>query len=500
MPRWVAVTLYTAAAALCTALLLTAFYPGNANIDIVAQAFQALGESPYHNWHPPVLAFVWEMLFRLTGTLGSLFVLQAVLYGLGGWLLCMLILTRTGSVWLGLLGLALPAAPWTLSQVNMLWKDTQSALALLSGLLLIFFIRPQRLVSWWLLLPGGMLLIYGIAARKNAVSALLPIAVFLGYLLVQTLRQRRRASGRETAERRGPRAWAHIATSTAAASIAMFAVIAGGVVFADKAVAKARNVEDVSQASQIMLDDVMFALPDDELRASGAPPELIEKISAARAKCIEIDEPYDAYWNCYGKGASGRAFSPIAHREELKDLWVQTLTQHPVSYLQYRAEQYWRYLTFSRLIYWPAEWHGEAQRVGLGVEANALDDAAGFYARGTNKVVPFVYLPWFWMVAGAAVCVWAAAASRLTGGRTVPLRAEALTLAGSALIYMFAYFPTVPEFHFRYTYWPAVAITAAVLLAAAGHITARRRNRREQVAVEEEPVQDSRALVSAGAA
>ncbi|MCT1830486.1 hypothetical protein [Brevibacterium luteolum] len=471
---WIPIAAYSLGAAVFTAFLLAAFYPGNANIDIVAQAFQAMGESPYHNWHPPVVAFVWEMLFRLTGTLGSLFVLQAVLYGLGGWLLCVLIWRRTGSVWLGFLGLALPAAPWSLSQVNVLWKDTQSALALLAGLLLIFFIRPRRLVTWWLLLPGGLLLIYGIAARKNAVSALLPIAVFLGCLLVRTLRQRRRGSNQEAGEQRGMRSWVRAAGGAAAASLAMFAVIAGGVVLADKSVAKARDVEDVSQASQIMLDDVMFVLPDDELRASGAPQQLIDKISAAREKCIRIDEPYDAYWNCYGMGETGRAFSPIAHREELKDLWVQTLTQHPVSYLQYRAEQYWRYLTFSRLIYWPAEWQDEAQRVRLGVQPNSLDDAAGFYVRGTNKVVPFVYLPWFWMAVGAAVCGWAAAARRLSRGRTVPLRAEAATLAASALMYILAYFPTVPEFHFRYTYWPAVAITAAGLMLLAGQAAARR--------------------------
>lgn len=474
---WIPLAAYSIGAAAFTAFLLAAFYPGNANIDIVAQAFQAMGESPYHNWHPPVVAFVWEMLFRLTGTLGSLFVLQAILYGLGGWHVCVLIWTRTDSVWLGFLGLALPAAPWTLSQANMLWKDTQSALALLAGLLLIFFIRPRRLVTWWLLLPGGLLLVYGIAARKNAVSALLPIAVFLGFLLIQTLRQRRRESNQETTQQRATRAWVRMAGSVTAASIAMFALIAGGAVLADKAVAKARDVENVSQASQIMLDDVMFVLPDDELRASGAPQQLIDKISAAREKCIRIDEPYDAYWNCYGMGETGRAFSPIAHREELKELWVQTLTQHPVSYVHYRAEQYWRYLTFSRLIYWPAqpaEWQHEAQRVGLGVQPNSLDDGAGFYVRGTNKVIPFVYLPWFWMVAGAGVCGWAAVARRLSMGRTVPLRAEAATLAASALMYILAYFPTVPEFHFRYTYWSAIAITAAGLMLLAGQTAARR--------------------------
>lgn len=474
---WIPVAAFSVGAAAFTVFLLAAFYPGNANVDIVDQAFQARGDAPYHNWHPPVIAFVWEMLYRATGALGSMYVVIAVLYGLGAWLLCMLIWKRTGSARLGAVGLVLPAAPWTLSQANMLWKDTQSALTLLAGLLIIFFIRPQRAVTWWLMLPGGLLLVYGIAARKNAVSALLPIAVFLGWMLVQSLRHRSRAAEAATGTRRGPRRWWSSGLSVAAASVAAFAVIAGGVVAAERYVDEVRDVRDDGQASQIMLDDVMFVLPDEELRASGAPPELIEKISTARAKCIARGEPYDAYWNCYGKGVTGRPFSPLAHQDDIKRLWITTLTRHPGEYLQYRNEQFGRYLTRSRLIYWPHYQDGEASRVGLGVHPSETDSAAGLYVRGTNKVVPFVYLPWFWLAAGGLVCIWAAAAARFSRGQRVPLRAEAATLSASALMYMFAYFPTVPEFHFRYTYWPAIAITAAGLVMLAGQLAARRARR-----------------------
>lgn len=474
---WIPVIAYSVGSATFTTFLLMAFYPGNANIDIVDQVYQARGDAPYHNWHPPVIAFVWEMLYRATGTFGSLYVVIALLYGLGAWLLCILIWKRTGSALLGSAGLILPAAPWTLSQANMLWKDTQSALALLVGLLIVFFIRPQRAVTWWLMLPGGLLLIYGIAARKNAISALLPIAVFLGWLLVQFLRRRPQASEPAAGTRRDHSRWWSRALSVAAAAAAVFAVIAGGVVAAEHYVDEARDVRDDGQAAQIMLDDVMFVLPDDELRASGAPPELIDRISTSRKKCLARGEPYDAYWNCYGKGVTGRPFSPLAHQDAIKDLWITTLTRHPGSYLQYRAEQYGRYLTFSRLLYWPNSWNGEASQVGLGVPPSAADSAASFYVRGTNKLVPFVYRPWFWLAAGGFICIWAAAAARISRGQRVPLRAEAATLSASALMYMFAYFPTVPEFHFRYTYWPAIAITAAGLMMLAGQLASRRDRR-----------------------
>ncbi|MCT1874391.1 hypothetical protein [Brevibacterium luteolum] len=496
------------ASAAFTAFLLICLYPGNANIDIVFQARQAIGEVPYQNWHPPVVTFFWEMLYRLTGTLGALFVFQAVLYGLSAWLLCLLIQHATGSAWLGLLGLLVPAAPWTLSQSTILWKDTQSALALLCSVLIVFFIRPHQPQSWWLMAPAGLLLIYGITARKNAISALLPIAIYLAWLFIRTL-QKRHATATSAvapdtaarAKRSGTEAVGSGLTGVrgllrlARVTLVFILVLGGSVVVTERFVDSVRDVEDVGQVSQIMLDDVMFVLPDDELRASGAPAQLIERISTARPVCLAREEPFDAYWNCYGRGETGEAFSPIAHREELRDLWLGTVTAHPVEYLQYRAELFGRYLTFSRLLYWPAEWRGEAERVGLGVPRGRAESLLGLYVRGTNDVVPIVYLPVFWAAVGALVCVWAGVARRITGrwisrgddrnSVRVPLRAEAATLASSALLYMLAYFPTIPEFHFRYTYWPAVALSTAVVLAAAGQFVAwraqrsRRRIRRE---------------------
>ena len=261
------------ASAAFTAFLLICFYPGNANIDIVFQARQAIGEVPYQNWHPPVVTFFWEMLYRLTGTLGALFVFQAVLYGLSAWLLCLLIQRATGSAWLGLLGLLVPAAPWTLSQSTILWKDTQSALALLCSVLIIFFIRPHQPPSWWLMAPAWLLLIYGITARKNAIPALLPIAIYLAWLFIRTLQKRHatataavasnpaaRANGSGTEADGSGLTGVRRLLRLARVTLVFILVLGGSVVVTERFVDSARDVEDVGQVSQIMLDDVMFVL------------------------------------------------------------------------------------------------------------------------------------------------------------------------------------------------------------------------------------------------
>src|SRR5699024_12802462 len=47
-----------------------------------------------------------------------------------------------------------------------------------------------------------------------------------------------------------------------------------------------------------------------------------------------------------------------------------------------------------------------------------------------------------------------------------PSLRDALPIS-SALCYVFGYFPIMPANHFRYTFWPALALTLAVVLAIA---------------------------------
>ena len=98
---------------LVTAYIVRVYFPGRANVDIASQARQALGQEPYSDWHPPLIAAIWELLIDLTGEIGSLFLLQAVVLFGAGWLLAVLIHRRTGRRALSLLGLLLPVLPWS---------------------------------------------------------------------------------------------------------------------------------------------------------------------------------------------------------------------------------------------------------------------------------------------------------------------------------------------------------------------------------------------------
>ena len=467
--------------AIWSAIFLRLFWPGRVNVDIANQYLQATGEIPYSDWHPPVMSAVWGILLDITGDPGSLLLLQVGLLAAAAWGIGVLVHRSGAPKWVSLLGPTIMVTPWVVSQMTTLWKDTQMAVAILLAVVLVMI--PRFVPKAWLLwLPVLVLLVYAVGVRKNAVFAVVPIAVYGGWCLVHLWRNRRGRPG-DSATSTGSASLVSsepLAASakrgrpillTAAASLIVLVAIGGGVKVTDTVIDSQLGVTKTGQISQIFLDDVMFSVPDAELRESGAPKELTDHISSAREKCLEKGEIWDSYWNCYGKGESGEDFSPIAHQDALKQLWLDHVITHPLRYAEYRAAVFSYYFFTSGVEYWPAEWNGEASDVGIEKGDPKADYIMRPYvedfALGT---FPMLFAPWFWTLTAVVLLGLAYRAHRRGHGGPVRKRSfwpEITTLAASALCYVFGYFPIVPEHHFRYTFWPALALTTAVVLAIA---------------------------------
>ncbi len=461
--RWPVSTLVICAA--IAAWLIWTYFPGRASNDVAYQARQALGEIPYSDWHPPVMSALWQSLYEMTGTLGSLLVLQVIFFCSAAWLLSVQVYARTRSRGASLLPILAILMPWSLSQIGILWKDSQMAVAYLLAIAFLFLVRPGRPRTYWLLLPAFMLLIYGTGVRKNALAALLPIAVYVGMLAVTAVRRRRPQLFRRPVVR-----W----IAAGAAGTLGFLVVVGAVAVWDRSVAAAHNVQASGQSTQIMLDDVLFSIPPAELENSSAGAGFKEHAARAREKCARMGETRDAYWNCWGRGETGEMYSPLSASDTatIQELWKHDVITHPGRYLQYRWTVYCYYLTSSRLVYWKVSWTGSSNQVGLGSVHAAADAPLAFYVRDIGAhALGVTFLPLFWLLSGAAAGVAARWSSRF--------RAQTTVLASSAVVYILAYFPVVPANHFRYTYWPALAVTVAWGLLIASRLA----TRRERVAV-----------------
>ena len=180
--------------AIWSALFLRLFWPGRVNVDIANQYLQATEKIPYSDWHPPVMSAVWRILIDITGDPGSLLLLQVGLLAAAAWGIGVLVHRSGAPRWVSLLGPTIMITPWVVSQMTTLWKDTQMAVAILLAVVLIMITRfvPK---TWLLWLPALVLLVYAVGVRKNAVFAVVPIAVYGGWCLMHLWRNRRGRSG-----------------------------------------------------------------------------------------------------------------------------------------------------------------------------------------------------------------------------------------------------------------------------------------------------------------
>ncbi|MGX6450904.1 hypothetical protein [Brevibacterium paucivorans] len=436
------------------------FYPGRAEYDISDQAKQMLGMKNLSDWHPPIVAILWRGLFAATGKLGSLLAFQLGVYFLAVFLLAVFAHRVLNSKIVSLMMVAVLVSPWAYSQLNGMWKDTIMAALLLFAAGCLGLVTPKNKKTFWFIVPAVLLLIFATVVRKNAAVAVVPMCIYVGWRLAPVLAAK---LGKLVSWMRKERLKQSAVTMILGLVIVGF--VGASAVLLDSAIAKKWKVKPTHQIYQVVLDDVMFSVPEVELNRSSAPQELKDKINEARPKCYEMNEPYDAYWNCYGRGSSGSDYSPLGYRDELKQLWLDHVITHPKRYIEYRWSVYKFYLSSSVLVYLPNKLIIPAKQVGLRLGDESFERIAKKYVVDFGKdTIGYVFKPWFWLLAGALVFIGA-----WWSGRS---RAFALMLTSSAFLYIFAYFPVVPANHFRYTYWPALAISAAFVAVVAGVVKA----------------------------
>ncbi|MFF5790415.1 hypothetical protein ACFY5D_00020 [Paeniglutamicibacter sp. NPDC012692] len=418
------------------------------------QLQQVLGNIPLNDWHPAIMTETWRLLYTVTGQIGAMALVQILLAFLAGTLFSIYLhdLTRRWSV--SILGIGIVFLPYVITFLGVMWKDVQMMIALFIGVALTLLADRARKFRAPLLTAAFLFLLYGVLVRKNAVFAILPLVI----LLFVVWRNHSRFKPWLTASRKrrflGP-----------IAAIAIFGIVTllSGAAFT--AVAKP---EPAGQLSQVFLDDVIFTMSADRIRSSEAPEELKSKLIAAQRDCESKGIIWDAYWKCYGRGATGKPFEPIAMQTELRNLWLQEVVTSPVSYVAYRTQTFARFLFDTGSVYRPSQ-NIESVPAEYQVNAGKADSVLTDYVlKFGYKTFPWLFSAWFWLVASIAAITF--------GWRANYLRVQIVALASSAALYLVGYFPIVPASDYRYSYWAAVATSMAVVMIVADRFLASKRS------------------------
>lgn len=446
---------YAVAAIVLGLLLFRAMAPGGITYDTRFQLQQALGEVPFNDWHPVIMAGMWKGLIGLTGQISSMAALQiglAVVFSI----LCSytLMVSKGGPAW-GALGLAPMLLPNTVNLWGVVWKDVHLTLALSLCLILLILARYRPRWFWVLVSLAMLCLLYAVLVRKNAFVVALPV---VSIAVVQaTMHVRSRGT-------RGLPGGRRILVMCLAGVLAFGVAVVGSSKIVDAVYTPTKN----SQFAQVMLDDLIFSIPADKLLAArSGTPELRAHLVEAQGKCAARGAIWDAYWLCYGGGANG-PFTSIVDVKGVQDLWLELIPSHAGWYLDYRAQTMTHFLVTSK-----GQFARNVDVPGQVTQHSSvrLHEALRDYVVSLGvKQLPWLYHGWFWVSLAAAGLVL-----------TLRRRWRDLMAAGflaAGLLYLATYIPTAPAQDYRYVF-PAVMTTmlaGVAVLCAGGRSEARLRS------------------------
>ncbi|MFE9859846.1 hypothetical protein [Streptomyces sp. NPDC005780] len=441
-----------AVAAACGYGVATVFHPGYLSADSNTQLWQALGDEPVNDWHPPVMALAWRILIWITGDFSVMAALQtAVLWGTL-WVLARLVWKGTGSRGLSLAVLAVGFAPHIMNLTGVVWKDVHLAYALLAVFAIALTVRelPRDRVRtrWALLVPGLLFLTYAALVRKNGIPATIPVFALL-VLAAWPAPGRRR--------------W------LAATGVFVAVVTAGSI-----AVNAATDPLPTRVYAVIPVDDLIHVLTPDQVGAAaqraGADADLRDRLVTAATTCQQRGITSDGYLQCFPQSRPFDVTYLDRRADVLVRMWTQQMPKHWKGYAEYRTRVFTKLLFQSNQTFWNGTRVNAGARLHPEVREQPLNDTLRFalqnYVTGAARDLPMLFQGWFWL----AVSLVLVLRRRWAGPHARELR----LLGASSLLYILAYLPTAPESNYRYVYWPALAGTVALVLLATAWAARRR--------------------------
>ncbi|WP_406097397.1 hypothetical protein [Streptomyces sp. NBC_01013] len=441
-----------ALAAACGYAVATVFHPGYLSADSNTQLWQALGDEPVNDWHPPVMALAWRILIQVTGNFSTMAAVQAAVLWGALWILARLVWTRTRSRGLSLAVLAVGWAPHIVNLTGVVWKDVHLAYALLAVFAIVLTVRelPRERVRtrWALLVLGLLFLTYAALVRKNGIPATIPVFALL-VLAAWPAPGRRR--------------WL-------AATAVFAAVVMGG----SAAVNAATHPLATRVYAVIPVDDLVHVLTPDQVRTAaeqaGAGTDLRDRLIAAAVTCQKRNITSDGYLQCFPQRRPFDVTYLDRHADVLVRMWTQQMPKHWKGYAEYRARVFTKLLFRSNQTFWNGTRVNAGARLHPEVRKQPLNDTLRFalqnYVTGSSRDLPMLFQGWFWL----AVSLVLVLRRRWAGPWTRELR----LLGASSLLYLLAYLPTAPESNYRYVYWPALSGTVALTLVATAFVARRR--------------------------
>jgi hypothetical protein len=423
---------------LCFAVMAWSFYPGLMSPDSIANLADAR-QGTFTDVNAPLMAYLWRWLDGISAGPGLMFLLVNAIF----WTACALFwkAAHRESFGLGLALVLFALLPHILAQTPVVWKDVGMGASLFLAAALIYYAKKtgSKLAMWIVPFP----LFYAYAVRLNAFPAVLPIAIWAGTVDFRVF---------DIKGRRLP---------AAVAGIGYFLVLSFSVYFVNEQLTEGKTVYPFQQV-------YLYDLAALSVRAGESKfPEYVS--SGENFSLDSVRERYNS------RSVSDLIYPDIPNAgdrpvlkltddaneiAELKTKWWEAVGQDPGGYLGHRWRVFAQLTGLGKSVtapYWepgfsssPPEYRAE-ENIGT----RGLMKYFGAFRRPFPQT--FFFRGFIWLI----LCGFFLYKSLRRG-----LRDDwdlVFVLSSSALLFVFAYFPTAPSTEFRYLFWPAIASALTVI-------------------------------------
>ncbi len=424
--------------ALAFAFVSWSFYPGIMTADSIANLAQGRADV-YSDINAPLMSWLWGRLDTIAPGPALIFLIHLAIF----WAASALFwhATNIKSFGLGFALIIFGLAPHLLAQSIVVWKDIALGVSLYMAVALLYFAKTAGTRIAMGLSP--IFLFYAYAARLNALPAVLPIAIWTGFIATRMFEIERKLI---------------VGTVLGAGYCAVLTL---GVYLVNQRLTEGNSDHPFQQiylydlaAISVEKNESMF--PDYIRESPGYSLETVKSRYNERSVSDLI------FPNVPKAGdLPPLTLTKDADKvDQLRQRWFGAVKADPLAYIRHRARIFAQLVGLSRSITAPyvsdgfasnPEEFGGRGNVGYAV----LMKYFGAFGRPFPQTFFFRAVVW---IALLILLAYLAVQRRFTSDWDL-----IFVLSASSLLFIFAYFPTTPSTEFRYLFWPGIASAVALI-------------------------------------
>lgn len=423
---------------LCFGLTIWAFYPGFMSPDSIGNLTDGRN-GVFSDINSPLMSYLWGIFDRIVAGPALMLILQTAVF----WSGCAVFwhMTHKKSFWLGLCLILFALMPQILSQLPVIWKDVGLGAALFFASALIY--SADKTKSKIALFASPVFLFYGYAARLNALPAILPLALWSGFIFCRVF------------EIKGKKFLPIFV------GVLYFVALSLTVYFVNWNLTDGKTVYPFQQVYLYDLaaiskerDEAMF--PEYVLKGENFSMETLKSRYRERSVSDLIFENVPSQ----GDLPVLRLSSDAEQITALRGKWFETVSENPSAYLKHRGRVFAQLTGFSRSVtrpFWDLGFSGNPTefRREENFGARALMKYFSLFQRPFPQT--FFFRAFLWLLL-CAYFLYRAIKNKLEGDWEI-----VFVLSTSCLLFTFAYFPTTPSTEFRYLFWSAISSAIVIV-------------------------------------